>query len=625
VKKRAVLAFSPNIHKKHETERPHMHIPSLDQLVGQDVGAYQVERLLGHGQVNAVYLAYHSTQNSPVALMTFILPEMFSVEARQYFLLRFRKEAARLTALQHPHILPVHDYGEYAGHPYLVTPYMTRGSLTNTLKRHVRFHHTEVLHILQQVVAGLAHAHAKGVFHGALKPSNIVLNNQQQMLVAGFGLMHIIQMRGIEQARRPYAHLFDIAGTFLTSAEYIAPEVVRGQPADARTDIYSLGVILFELLSGKTPFTGTDPLEVAMKHVQQPILSLHTYCPDIPLALATVVNQALDRDPARRFQRVDELLEAFAQVSAGLEQNANKSVRTVQNAWLPETPPAGYELRDWQLFPPIVTDKEDRHSSLYALRYRHSERSLRSTSQGLFKRGWTGNEDQHNEDRRKPPDRGQPYPSLQSSSEQWATSAFRPAPQPVTQSPQEALFDLWTLPPQGSSSPHRLDSARWNAKQAKRHPTRRSRPFEGRKTHANKHLSRRRVVALLVAGGVTIAGTAVAINLTVNASSQQAQNNAAHLAKNAAMNFMNPTDGKASILVHLANGNFVAYDRACTHKGVYVNYDPAQQLLVCPAHGATFDPAQDGAVIQEVPQEPPLKPLPKVTVHINADGTIVAG
>src|SRR5205809_5296433 len=104
-----------------------MQISSLDQLVGQEIGAYRVERRLGRGQLNAVYLAYHSRQNSPVALMTFILPETLTFEARQHFLLRFRKETAKLVALQHPHILPVYDYGEYAGHPYLVTPYMTNG------------------------------------------------------------------------------------------------------------------------------------------------------------------------------------------------------------------------------------------------------------------------------------------------------------------------------------------------------------------------------------------------------------------------------------------------------------------------------------------------------------------
>jgi serine/threonine protein kinase len=302
-----------------------MQISSPNQLVGQNIGMYRIERLLGHGRVNAIYLAYHSTQNSPVALMTFILPETFSLEARQYFLQRFRKNAARLTALQQSHILPVYDYGEYSEYPYLVTPYMTNGSLADMMKRQQRFHHTEVQDILQQIVTGLAYAHYNGIFHGALKPSNIVLNNQRQMLVAGFGLMQILQMHGIEQDERPYGHLFSVGGTFLTSAEYIAPEVVEGQPGDARSDIYSLGVILFELFSGTTPFTGTNPLEVAKQHVQQSAPSLRTYCSDIPLALVAVVNQALDRDPARRFQQVDEFAEAFMQVSTMFPGNSSNN------------------------------------------------------------------------------------------------------------------------------------------------------------------------------------------------------------------------------------------------------------------------------------------------------------
>jgi Rieske Fe-S protein len=141
----------------------------------------------------------------------------------------------------------------------------------------------------------------------------------------------------------------------------------------------------------------------------------------------------------------------------------------------------------------------------------------------------------------------------------------------------------------------------------------------GSKTRGNTRLSRRKVVALLATGGAVAAGAAFAINLTGgNTTNQQAQTNAANLAKNAALNFTNPANGKASVLVHLSDGNFVAYERACTHVGVYVNYDPAQKLLVCPAHGATFDPAQNAAV----KQGPATRPLPKVTVHINSDGSI---
>jgi serine/threonine protein kinase/nitrite reductase/ring-hydroxylating ferredoxin subunit len=573
-----------------------MQISSLDQLVGQNLGVYRVERLLGRGHVNAVYLAYHARQNSPVALVMFVLPEKFSLEARRYFLLRFRQEASKLTALRQPHILPVYDYGEYAGSPYLVTPYMTNGSLADLLKRRGRFHYVDVLDILQQVAAGLAYAHRKGVFHGALKPANIVFNDQQQMLVAGFGLTQILQMRGMEPAKRPYEHLFSIAGTFLTAAEYIAPEVVEGQPADACTDTYSLGVILFELLSGKTPFTGTDPLEVAMKHVQQPVLSLHTQCPDLPLALAAIVNQTLDRDPARRFQRVDELVEAFAQVSAALpENNPNHTIRARRGAELQETPAVGYMFGNGQLLPPIITDK------VVTVKPPAQKTNKQKLAQ-LAPRAKVS-----------PP-----------SAEAAVAAAFLPVPESAgtAQSSQEALYDLWTVSPQGSLPLHRSDATQSNAKQAERLPTanRRARPFEGGKARGNERISRRMVVALLATGGVAATGTVVAINLASNASNQQSQNNAANLAKNAAMNFTHPTNGKASVLVHLANGNFVAYDRACTHVGVYVTYDPAQQLLVCPAHGATFDPAQDGAV----QQGPATQPLPKVPVRINADGTITA-
>src|SRR2546421_898852 len=101
-----------------------LQITSPDQLVGQEIGAYRVERILGRGYVNTVYLAYHSTQNSPFALITFILPETFAFEARQRFWERFWKEVSRLITLRHTHIVPIHDYGVYAGYPYLVIPYM---------------------------------------------------------------------------------------------------------------------------------------------------------------------------------------------------------------------------------------------------------------------------------------------------------------------------------------------------------------------------------------------------------------------------------------------------------------------------------------------------------------------
>src|SRR3984893_12232750 len=144
----------------------------VDNLVGQVLGTYRVERLMGQGRVNAVYLARHLENESSVAVTLYILPEKFSSEARQRFMQRFRKEGSALVALRHEHILPVHDFGEYQGYPYLVTPYMMNGSLADLLKREGRLEHEYVGEILEPIVAGLEYAHARKVVHGTLKPAN---------------------------------------------------------------------------------------------------------------------------------------------------------------------------------------------------------------------------------------------------------------------------------------------------------------------------------------------------------------------------------------------------------------------------------------------------------------------
>src|SRR5450432_2458378 len=339
-----------------------MQTLSVERLVGQTPGSYRVERLMGQGRLSAVYFAQNTLTGLNGALTLFLVPEHFSQDAHARFIQRFSKEAAALTSLQHPHILPVHEYGEYQGYPYLVTPYMTNGSLADIIKRQGRCEYTDVLDILEQMVAALEYAHRKGVIHGTLKPSNIVLNDDQNMLVAGFGLMHMLQMRGVEQDNRSYGHLLSIADTFLAAPEYIAPEIVQGQYIDKRSDIYALGIILFELLSGKPPFSGQKPLDIAKMHVEQSIPSLRMLYPDIPMAVVSVVNQALDRDPARRFQSASELAEAFAQAAIGASGRMQRIDQTSlttskKNGAMPETPANGYATGNWQLQPPIVTGK----------------------------------------------------------------------------------------------------------------------------------------------------------------------------------------------------------------------------------------------------------------------------
>jgi serine/threonine protein kinase/Rieske Fe-S protein len=651
----------------------------------------------------------------------YLVPSHLSVEANTRFLTRFHKESAAITKLDHPHILPVYEYGEYVGTPYLVTPYMTQGSLADLLKRCDRYDHTAIVPILEQLASGVAYAHSQGYIHGTLRPSNVVVWDQDTFLVAGFGLMHMLQLGGIEKSEHPYAHLLTVGQTFLASPEYIAPEVVQGQRIDVRSDIYALGCILFELLCGQPPFTGSDPLEIAKQHVNQDIPSLRTFYSEIPIALVSVVNQALERDPARRFQHVEELKEAFIQASRGASatsaqqgrysgEEQNWSGQAQMSERLQEMSPNGYGMSNtgkWQLLPPIITGK------LPALQQPSARRVPSVAGQQL--------------------PQSQPaaitFPPIAPAFSPVAAASGSPILAPDTdytvsappQSmrvaareeqgppsgkhkaapavPASALnsvpgvyedknklaqsYSWWSQ--DGTVEGDKQGGAEGTKKggkeggkplpyvEAQVPPTRKplvvsssdnwiSEPVAaldarrdfGPVTKKRRKVSRRGVVAFLVTGGVVAAGTAGVINLNylqrllgLTSQSLNAQMNATTLGArqntqptqppnaptqnkngtvigntkqnaNSAVSFANPANDTPGLLVRLANSTFVAYERACTHVGVLVNYDPATKMLVCPAHGAIFDPAKGGAVVQG----PAQLPLAKIGIQVQADGMV---
>lgn len=640
-----------------------MQTLSTEQLVGQNIGGYVVKSLVGQSRINAVYLAHHPTQRQVVALTTFRLPEQFSREAHARFRQRFTNEATVLSALSHRNLLPILGYGEHFGYSYLITPYMTNGSLADILKQREYCAPHYVLDVLEQVAAGVGYAHRKGVVHGTLKLSNILIQNDGTFVVAGFGLAYILQRAGIEPLDKPYVHLTSIADTFLYASTTIAPEVVQGQPIDQRSDTYALGVMLFEMLSGTSPFTGSSPFDTAMQHVQHPLPSLRKVRPEVPIATELVVNHALARDPDQRFQRVSDLVEAFAQTCGDggrqlelrRESNAASGLNTASKA---KTNGVQLSMREengqdgpWQLIPPIVTGK----MSVVPL----SRQPMKGMSP------LAGSQSPSTEAKQALQQLTTDIPQIMPQQPSAPHTSVEPV---VTDTNAMKTPDWWiqtSTDPYATVSTRQSEHARSSSstetvagEQSKSRSALRSTKSSQRSVKKRSRKGgRRKVVALLVTGSVAAVGVGIAAKMNLghlipstipqtttvgattangnhpqtggggNGGMPQPTTPPSHtgtvvgttdLAVNAFMGFLNPVDGKPSLLIHLPNGKFVAYERACTHQGVSVNYDSVTHKLVCPAHGAIFDPANNAAVLQG----PAATPLAPVIVHVNADGTI---
>jgi serine/threonine protein kinase len=302
----------------------------VDQLVGRTLGEYQIERLLGHGQLGAAYMARQVSQGRPVMMIMFNSAEAPSAQERDQCTALFAQERASLIRLTHPYILPTYDFGEQSGYFYLVTAFVKGASLRQVLKQQGRFTPHQTLEVLKQLAAGLDYAHSAGVVHGVLSLSNVLISTEHTVYIAGFGLRTLLEAYGKRQNTQPHAYLFSRSGTLLGSPEHVSPERLLGGPVVARSDIYALGVMLFELLSDTLPFSGANPLDTALKRIQQPVPSVHAVCPDVAEGLDLVIGKALERDPTKRYQRAGESAAAFELVLTLLEAVARFSTPLAQ-------------------------------------------------------------------------------------------------------------------------------------------------------------------------------------------------------------------------------------------------------------------------------------------------------
>jgi serine/threonine protein kinase len=276
---------------------------------GQMLGPYRIINQIGRGGMATVYKAYQSSVDRYVAVK--VLPSQLA-ESRE-FATRFQQEARIIAKLEHPHILPVFDYGETDGVAYFVMRYLDAGTLKDRMEAGRPLPLEEIDKLFTQLAEALSYAHGRGIVHRDLKPANALIDSHGNVFLTDFGIAKLL-----ESASPRLTQTDAIMGT----PAYISPEQAQGQPVDQRSDIYSLGIILYEMVTGSVPFVAETPLAVLFKHISDPLPPPSVVKPDIRPAIEKVILKALAKDPRDRFATAAEFVAAWERALATVDQVA---------------------------------------------------------------------------------------------------------------------------------------------------------------------------------------------------------------------------------------------------------------------------------------------------------------
>jgi ligand-binding sensor domain-containing protein len=272
----------------------------MSDLIGQMLGQYQIVEQIGMGGMATVYKAYQASMDRYVAIK--VLPQQLAEDPE--FIGRFEQEARTIAKLENQHILPVYDYGEYNGYTYLVMRYIGTGTLKKVVEQGA-LPLAAAVNFLTQIADALQYAHDHGVVHRDVKTSNVLIGEGQVCYLTDFG---------IAKLAAGSAH-FTGTGSVIGTPAYMSPEQCNGLPVDARSDIYSLGIVLYEMLTGALPFEAETPVAVVLKQINEPLPPPRALNPGIPEAVEKVVFRALAKDPDDRYQSAKDfagaLREAF--------------------------------------------------------------------------------------------------------------------------------------------------------------------------------------------------------------------------------------------------------------------------------------------------------------------------
>jgi len=280
-------------------------------MTQQKIGRYEIRAELGRGGMATVYKAYDPRFEREVALK--VLPREMLHDPQ--FRVRFEREAKTIAALEHQAIVPVYDVGDDDGQPYFVMRCMTGGSLADTIEKGP-MSLSQTAKIMGRLAPALDEAHFKGIVHRDLKPGNILFDRTGEAFVSDFGIAKMTQSQGATVT----------GGAIIGTPAYMSPEQAQGEQVDGRSDVYALGVIIYEMLSGTQPYQATTPMAVVVKQITEPIPHILDTAPSLPPAIEAVIEKAMAKNPNDRFASASELSAALSAVANG--QSGEEAIKT---------------------------------------------------------------------------------------------------------------------------------------------------------------------------------------------------------------------------------------------------------------------------------------------------------
>src|SRR5215213_10056983 len=289
-------------------------------------GRYRVQRRIGSGGMADVYLADDSQLGREVALK--VLHRRFARDRE--FVERFRREASAAAGLQHPNVVSVFDRGEYDGTYYIAMEYLPGRTLKEVIRDEAPIDQLRAIAFGIQILQAAAFAHRRGVIHRDFKPHNVIVGGDDRLKVTDFGI-----------ARAGASEMTE-TGSIMGTAQYLSPEQAQGQRVGAASDLYSIGVIMYELLAGRVPFTGDSAVSIALKHVSDQPPRLRELRPDVHPRLEQAIGRALVKDPAQRYASADEFIAALEQARTAIASGDNGAPAGT-STWMPPPPPGDEE------------------------------------------------------------------------------------------------------------------------------------------------------------------------------------------------------------------------------------------------------------------------------------------